>query len=152
MHDLKGSKKLQPSTEDRPIFEDLESSRAKPRTWLSRPSSWSRTLKLSSRTSSRPSALVTNMWNSEFTIRNANKGQLYLNQMIREWRWTGLYPKATHQGTPGPRINFLFFLIAGVKPRNCENHEHKNSELQCKKERKQNERTLTHANQDCQYW
>jgi len=37
MYDLKESKKLQQlsSTEDRPIFEDLEGSR--PRTWLSRP-------------------------------------------------------------------------------------------------------------------
>jgi len=39
MHDLKGSKKLLSSTEDRPIFEDLEGSRPRwrPRTWLSRP-------------------------------------------------------------------------------------------------------------------
>jgi len=32
MYDLKGSKKLQSSTENRPIFEDLEGSRPKPRT------------------------------------------------------------------------------------------------------------------------
>jgi len=35
MYDLKGSKNLLSSTEDRPIFEDLECLR--PRTWLSRP-------------------------------------------------------------------------------------------------------------------
>jgi len=33
MYDFKGSKKLQFSTEDRPIFEDLEDSRPRPRTW-----------------------------------------------------------------------------------------------------------------------
>jgi len=32
MYDLKGSKNLQSSTEDRPIFEDLEGSRPRPRT------------------------------------------------------------------------------------------------------------------------
>jgi len=35
MYVLKGSKKLVSSTEDRPIFEDVEGLR--PRTWLSRP-------------------------------------------------------------------------------------------------------------------
>jgi len=32
MYDLKESKKLQSSTEDRPIFEDLKGSRPRPRT------------------------------------------------------------------------------------------------------------------------
>jgi len=47
MYDLKGSKKLQFSTEDRPSFEDLEGSRPRPRTrtWLSRPRSRPRTSK-----------------------------------------------------------------------------------------------------------
>jgi len=34
MYDLKGSKKLQSSTEDRPIFEDLEGWRPRPKTWF----------------------------------------------------------------------------------------------------------------------
>jgi len=33
MYDLIGSKKLQSSTEDRPVFEDLEGSKPRPRTW-----------------------------------------------------------------------------------------------------------------------
>jgi len=37
MYDLKGDKKLLFSNENRPIFEDLEGSRPRPRTWLSRP-------------------------------------------------------------------------------------------------------------------
>jgi len=37
MYDLNGSKKLLSSTEDRSIFEDLEGSMPRPRTWLSRP-------------------------------------------------------------------------------------------------------------------
>jgi len=36
------------------------------------------------------------MSNSEFTIRNANKGQL-LKPEERGWRWTGLYLRARHQ-------------------------------------------------------
>jgi len=32
------------------------------------------------------------------TIRNANKGQL-LKPEERGYRWTGMYPRATHQGT-----------------------------------------------------
>jgi len=45
MYDLKGSKKLLSSTEDMPIFEDLEGSRPRPRTWPSRRRSRPRTLK-----------------------------------------------------------------------------------------------------------
>jgi len=37
MHDLKGSKKLLSSTKDKPIFENLEGSRPRQRTWLSKP-------------------------------------------------------------------------------------------------------------------
>jgi len=39
MYDLKGGKKLLSSTEDKPIFENLEGSRPRPRpwTWFSRP-------------------------------------------------------------------------------------------------------------------
>jgi len=33
MYDLKGSKNMLSSTEDRPIFEDSEDSRPRPRTW-----------------------------------------------------------------------------------------------------------------------
>jgi len=58
---------------------------------------------------------VTNMWNSEFTIRNANKGQL-LKPEQRGWRWTGLYPRATHQGTPSYKTNFL--RESSVNPNN----------------------------------
>jgi len=60
MYDLKGSKKLLSSSEDRSIFEDLEGSkpRPRPRTWLSSQDQSQGLQKLSSRTPSRPPLLL----------------------------------------------------------------------------------------------
>jgi len=37
---------------------------------------------------------------------NANKGQL-LKPEKRRWRWTGLHPRATHQGTPSSKTKYF---------------------------------------------
>jgi len=47
-----------------------------------------------------------NMQNSEFTIRNANKVKL-LKPEERGWRWTELYPRATHQGTSSTKTKIF---------------------------------------------
>jgi len=48
------------------------------------------------------------------------------------------------------KLLIYLFLFAHVNTGTVKNYKHKNSELQCKKERKQNVKILTHANQDCQ--
>jgi len=50
----------------------------------------------------------------------------------------------------GPTSFIYLFLFARVNTGTVKNHKHKNSELQCKKDKKQYVKTLTHANQDCQ--
>jgi len=49
---------------------------------------------------------LTNIRNSEFTIRNASKGQL-LKPEERRWRWTRLYPRATHRGTTSSKTKIF---------------------------------------------